>query len=135
AEATAGDLAAAARRDLSDPTLYSFSANNLLKRGLWHPQRDINLLRTQVWPALYAMLALQEGDPIRIWGLRKEEAIALLPEDTTMGRSYRRFHEALLDYYPAETSVEAALRIIQRGVLALRHVKEWWEGFSGQERL
>ena len=41
--------------------------------------RELRFLCTEVWPALYSVLTLQTDDPIQVWRLRKEDAMALYP--------------------------------------------------------
>jgi len=79
-----------------------------------------------VWPTLFQLLVLREPDPVRIWGLTKEQGIALLPPDEPAGSEIRRFYDALLAYYPAESSLEGALAVIESGIAFLCAAKAWW---------
>ncbi len=90
--------------------------------------RHVRLPCTKVWPILYQVLTLQRDDVFRVWGLPKEQAIGLLPQDTSLGRRMREFYRAVRTYYPAEGSIEQALAVIERGVAFLRSAKSWWDG-------
>lgn len=92
---------------------------------------QVRWLCTDVWPKLYQVLTLQYDDAPRIWGLPKQQAIALLPQDTPLGKAIRAFYQAVQIYYPAEASVEQALAVIERGVVFLRTAKAWWSETSG----
>jgi hypothetical protein len=104
-----------------------FITHALLERGGGRLASCVRLLCTDVWSTLYHVLALQQGDAIGIWTLAKEEAIALLPLDTPLGREVRAFYRAVWTSYPAEESVEHALAGIATGVAFLRAAKSWWE--------
>jgi hypothetical protein len=126
-EATEGEIRESARKGLSelDPTSPP-TVRALLDRGEGRLERHVRLLCTNVWPALSQVLVLQEPDPVRVWGLTKQQAIARLPADTPMGREIRRFHSALLAYYPTEASVESAFEVIESGIAFYQAVVEWW---------
>lgn len=74
-------------------------------------------------PALYQILSLRAPDPIRVWGLPKLDAIALLPKDSPAGRTIRAFDAAVRVYYPTEANVALALDVIARGAEFFEAVK------------
>jgi hypothetical protein len=89
--------------------------------------RSIRLLCTKVWPVLYQVLTLQQDDGIKVWGLTKEQAIGQLPENGIMHQKIQRFYQAVLNYYPAENSLEEAFSIIENGLAFLDAVQTWWQ--------
>jgi hypothetical protein len=91
----------------------------------------VRKLCVQVWPVLYQMLALWYDDPVWAWGMAKPQAITALPLDSPPGEANRAFYAALLQYYPGQQSVDAALGIVERGVAFLSAAKQWWETDSG----
>ena len=127
-EATARGLREAARRALAalDPAP-AFLTSGLLDHGGGRLAAQVRLLCTKVWPALHHLLILQGHDPFRVWGLPKDEVIALLPEDRPLGRPIRDFYRAVRAYYPGEASIEGALAVIETGVATLQAVNAWWE--------
>ncbi|MFQ6100156.1 MAG: hypothetical protein ACE5OS_02825 [Anaerolineae bacterium] len=131
AEATAGQLRESAQRALAelDP-MPSFIMGRLLGHGGVRLVRSIRLLCTKVWPVLYQVLTLQQDDVIRVWCLPKEQAIELLPMNTSLSQTIRGFYQAVQAYYPAEDSVEGALSIIESGIAFHEAAKSWWNGRS-----
>ncbi len=59
------------------------------------------------------------------WGLPKDQAIQLLPQNTATGQTIRDFYQAVLAYYPAEASIEQALKVIESGLAFLREAASW----------
>src|SRR5690606_17536182 len=99
----------------------------LLGHGAGRLSRKIRLLCTDVWPALYQMLALQTDNPVAIWGLPKERAIPRLPAETPAGQAIRHFHRAVLAYYPDESALDDAFAVIRHGLEFLYAAKAWWQ--------
>jgi hypothetical protein len=129
-EATAVALRASARRLLAKPDpLPSDLLPSLLTSSPAHIQRRARLSCTDVWPALYAVLALRHDDPIRVWKLPKQEAMALLPPNSALAAAYHPFYAAVRDYYPAQDSPARGLDIIAAGVTCLRAVKDAWRAW------
>ncbi|MEJ2211038.1 MAG: hypothetical protein P8129_18645 [Anaerolineae bacterium] len=60
--------------------------------------RSLRLLCTQVWPALYQVLTLQEEDALAVWRLPKAEAVARLPEAGGLRAAGEAFHRAVRAY-------------------------------------
>jgi hypothetical protein len=104
-----------------------FISHALLERGGGRLASCVRLLCTDAWSTLYHVLALQQGDAIGVWTLAKEEAIALLPFDTPLGRAIRAFYRAAWTYYAAEESVEHALAVIATGAAFLHAATSWWD--------
>ena len=126
AEATAQQLRESARGALVELNpVPTFVMGRLLGHGGVRMARSIRLLCTKVWPVLYQVLTLQQDDVIRVWCLSKEEAIELLPRNTPLSQTIRRFYQAVREYYPAEDSVEGALSVIESGVTFLKAAKSW----------
>lgn len=128
AEATAQQLRESARGALAelDP-MPPFIMGRLIGHGGVRLARSIRLLCTKVWPVLYQVLTLQQDDVIGVWCLPKEQAIELLPTNTSLSQTIRRFYQAVQVYYPAEDSVEGALLVIESGVTFLKAAKSWWD--------
>ncbi len=87
----------------------------------------MRLVCTDVWPALYQMFALQEDDAVQVWGLPKDQAIALFAPETALGQAIRAFYEQVYAYYTIQTAVAGALRVISSAVAFLSAAKSWWE--------
>jgi hypothetical protein len=128
AEATAGVLRESARQALATlDTLPSFVLHTLLQHGGGKIERQARLLCTKVWPTLYQILALQQDDAVRVWGLPKEQAIALLPAQSEVSQTIRRFHYAVRAYYTGDRSVDQALEVFESGLAFLQAAKQWWD--------
>jgi CBS domain-containing membrane protein len=127
-EATPEQVREKAARSLQElqPRLLAIT-NELLHYGGDRLARQVRLLCTDVWPALYNVLTCRADNPLEVWKLPKEAAIALLPEDESPGREIRAFYECVKGYYLRESSVEAALGVIEQGVRFLRAAKYWYE--------
>ncbi len=113
------------------PRLFDIT-NDLLHHGGGRLARDVRLLCTIVWPTLYNVLTLQADDPLEVWKLPKEAAIALLPEDESPGKEIRVFYERVQAYYLREPSIETALGVIEQGVRFLEAARFWYEITLGQ---
>ena len=123
-EASADELFESARSSLD--TLHVLSPylwDNLLGHGGGRLARLARLICTDVWPALFQLVIVRGMDPIAAWCLTKQQAMDALPASDQAGAAIRAFHDALLRYYPAEDSVDAALDVLIRGVAFLRAVK------------
>ncbi len=134
-EVTAQQLREAARTalmELQSPPEYI--TRDLLQSGGGKLERLVRLVCTDVWPALYQVLTLQEEDDVRVWGLPKEQAIALVAPETTQGQAIRAFYEQVYAYYTVQASVSGALQVISSAVAFLSAAKSWWEENSGKER-
>jgi hypothetical protein len=131
-EATREELREHARRRIDALEQFpGYLRDGLLEHGDWRLQRQVRLLCTEVWPALYNLLVVQAGDPYDVWGLTKHDAIARLPEDTYAGGRIRAFLSSVLAYYPEQASVDDALAMVEHGVAFLHAVKAAFR--EGQE--
>ena len=123
-EATADELFEGARNSLDTlPVLSPYLWDNLLEHGGGRLARLARLICTDVWPALFQLLIVRGMDPIGAWCLTKQQAMDALPASNAAGAAIRAFYDALLSYYPAEESVDAALDVLIRGVAFLRAAK------------
>jgi hypothetical protein len=133
AEATLAQIQAQARWSLAriEP-LPAFVSEGLMQHGAGRGQLALTVrsLCQTVWPALYHVCCLRQADAIRVWQLPKPAVIALLPQDEPLGRTIRAFNQAVWRYYPLETSLEDALKVIQTGVDFLQDVKGWASEFN-----
>jgi hypothetical protein len=98
----------------------SYLADGLLDHGEQRLEKRVRLICTDVWPALFHLLIVRGMDPIGAWRLTKQSAMDALPAGDEAGAAIRAFYDALLRYYPAEDSVDAALDVLIRGVAFLR---------------
>ena len=121
--ATAAALRASAQKHLAalEP-----DGINLLSHGSYRLERLIRLHCTKVWPVLYQVAALQQGDPLRVWNLPKEQVIALLPAASEPGQAIRAFDAAVRTYYPDERLVADGLKVLETGTTFLAAAKQWW---------
>ena len=134
-EATADQVVESARNRLSqlvpEP---AYISKNMLEHGAGKLARTVRYLCTDVWPTLYHVLTLQQEqeEPLAVWRLPRQEAIALAPLDTPLSLAIHRFDDALRLYYPAQTNADAALEAIAAGVAFLTAAKQWWgETYGG----
>src|SRR5262249_11191035 len=128
AEATAEQLRESARAALGSLRVPPpYITRTLLQHGGGKLARNVRLLCTDVWPVLYQVLALRQDDPVRVWSMPKDRAIASLPADSALGQAIRAFYAALRAYYPAQESIEEALATITSGVAFLGAARQWRE--------
>jgi hypothetical protein len=106
----------------------AFYTENLLEHGNDRLLKSVRAFCTLVWPTLYQMLTILTNNGVKVWGLTKAQAIAMLPRHTSIGRHIHVFHEAVLNYASDRSSVEYALHVIRTGVDFLQMVKCWWDG-------
>lgn len=125
-EATSPQLRQSAHTALAKfNPLPAYITRGLLEHGGGRLQLNVRWLCTDVWPTLYNILSLQQADPIHVWGLPKDQAIQLLPQNTAIGQTIRDFYQAVLAYYPAEAPIEQALKVIESGLAFLREAASW----------
>lgn len=122
-EATPDELRASAKTLLRDLDPEGRLSDTLLDHGEARLARQARLLCTVVWPALFCSLIERGGDPIEVWNLTKQQAIAEVPPETAAGAEIRAFYDALLAHYPAEESTDGALEVLVHGVRFLHAVK------------
>jgi hypothetical protein len=132
-EATARQLLAAARAALERLDPYpDYVSKDLLQHGGGRFERAIRFACTDVWPALYQLLCLQQPDPIEVWTLPKRQAIALLPQGSTLQSAIAGFLASVTAYYTSTPSVERRLRVLQNAVVFLGAARTWWDGQGDQ---
>jgi hypothetical protein len=127
-EATEEELQNSARsalERLSPPMAYL--PGGLLQSGGGKLARQVRFLCTDVWPMLYHVLTIQQENGLEMWKLPKQKAMELLPEGSSTAQNLFAFYQTLCRYYPAQASVEEALKSIEYGVAFLQSVKLWWE--------
>ena len=134
-EATIAQLRASAEKALTelDPAS-AFSIDDLLGSGSTRLAPQIRVFCTRVWPILYHVLTLHHDNAIAVWGLSRKQAIQLLPRETALGQSIRRFYQAVQAYYPTEDSMNSALDIVESGVTFLEAAHAWWSEINRHER-
>jgi hypothetical protein len=93
-------------------------------------ERNLRLLCTDVWPALYSVLTLQSEEPVAIWRLPKPAAMNMLPRQTPMGQEIHRFHQCLVEYYTGEPTLSGALAAMEHGIRFLQAVAQWYAGYQ-----
>ncbi len=126
-EATEEELQIAARQALDGLNVSRlFHPQELLQHGCWKLAQRIRWLCTDVWPILYHVLTVQQGNGIAMWQLPKQEAMKRLPQESVLAQTLQTFYLTICTYYSAETSVEDALKAIQSGLVFLQSVKSWW---------
>jgi hypothetical protein len=107
-------------------------ANHLLEHGGDRLERRVRLLCTNVWPTLYSLLVCTANDPLEVWRLPKQEAIARLPEVEPAGRQIRAFYASLWAYYGGSQAVDAALELYKRGAAFLYMAKDHYLRQTGR---
>ncbi len=107
-------------------------ANHLLQHGGGRLQRHVRLLCTNVWPTLYSLLVCTAIDPLEVWRLPKQEAIARVPEEEPAGRQIRAFYQSVQAYYGGSQTVEAALELYKNGAAFLYLAKEQYLRQTGR---
>jgi hypothetical protein len=131
-EATAAQLRAAARAALERLDPYpKYIAEDLLEHGGGRFERAVRFACTDVWPVLYQLLCLQQPDPVQVWSLPKRQAIALLPQGSTLQSAIAGFLASVTTYYAGERSVERGLverglQVLQDAVAFLDAARTWW---------
>ncbi|MEA2576332.1 MAG: hypothetical protein QOH93_3630 [Chloroflexia bacterium] len=108
------------------------NANHLLQHGGGRLERHVRLLCTNVWPTLYSLLACTAAEPIKVWQLPKQEAIALMRLDDAAGRQIRAFYESVWTYYGGSRTVDAALELYKAGSAFIYAAKDQYLRQTGR---
>ncbi len=127
--ATSDELLLEARKALAalDPTVLTTRLSNaLLDHGEGRLFRQMRFLCTDVWPAMYHVACVQEGDGMAAWQRTKSEVVPILGDDPIVGPPLRRWVDAVTRHYAGEETVETALDGIRAGVAFLEAAAEWW---------
>lgn len=137
-EATADEVRQRAHetvRDLAaDP---AGVADGLLQHGGGRLERLVRLLCTDVWPALFSVLACRADDPCTVWRLTKGEVVARVAvELPPLGREGAHFLALVRAYFDGGRSgpAEAALTVLRQGLRVIALVKEWYEDSDQRPR-
>lgn len=126
AEATEEQIVQAAHHALQTLVpVPPFVVGSLLEHGAGRLSGAIRWLCTWVWPTLFQVLVLQQATGT-VWRLSKPDAIAILLPDGELGRAFLAFDAAVRAYYPTETSMDAALAVVEHGCMALRAARAWY---------
>jgi hypothetical protein len=102
------------------------STQVLLEHGAGRLERNVRLLCTKVWPALYQVLTFLEEDAVGVWALPRQAASARLPQGWLPQHDIQSFYAAVRAYYPDERPLEAGLEVMRHGLSFLAGVREWW---------
>ncbi|NOU74244.1 hypothetical protein GC098_23080 [Paenibacillus sp. LMG 31458] len=116
---------AVASLDILKPEV-AFNPHQLLDHGEDRIERCARLMCTVVWPVVFQFLTVIHRDGIRIWNLKKHEAVSLLANEPGVGSMAESFLRSVESYYPQEQSPEKALRLIEDGFAILNSVKSIW---------
>jgi hypothetical protein len=120
--ATSEQLLAAARlalRAISPEVTSAQISNALLDHGEDRLFNQVRLLCTKVWPVMYQVACLKEGDGLSIWQQRKVEVVTLLNDDPVVGHNAMRWWDAVTGHYRGCEEVSTALETIRAGVAFL----------------
>ncbi|RKN70573.1 hypothetical protein [Paenibacillus ginsengarvi] len=104
----------------------AFHPHQLLDHGEDRIERCARLMCTVVWPVVFQLLTVIHQDGIRIWNLKKQEAVSLLSNEVEVGGMAANFLSSVQSYYPQEQSPEKALRLIEEGFAFLNATKRFW---------
>lgn len=104
----------------------AFHPHQLLDHGEDRIERCARLMCTVVWPVVFQFLTVIHHDGIRIWNLKKHEAVSLLANEPKVGGMVESFLRSVQSYYPQEQSPEKALRLIEDGFACLNAVESIW---------
>jgi hypothetical protein len=69
------------------------------------------------------VLTVQQRNGIAVWQLPKQKAMRLLAQESVLAQALHAFYQAICAYYPAQTSIEDALKAIESGLAFLQSVK------------
>ncbi|MBD2868859.1 hypothetical protein [Paenibacillus arenilitoris] len=105
----------------------SFNTHGLLDHGEDRIERCTRLLCTIVWPIAFQLLTvIHKDDGIRIWNLKKQEAVSLLTTIPAVRNEITSFYQSVQSYYPLEQSAEKALKVIEEGLSFINAAKRHW---------
>jgi hypothetical protein len=80
----------------------AFHPHQLLDHGEDRIERCARLMCTIVWPVVFQLLTVIHQDGIRIWNLKKHEAVSLLANEPEAGDAAESFFASVQAYYPKE---------------------------------
>jgi hypothetical protein len=108
-------------------------ARQLLEHGGGRLERAVRLLCTDVWPTLYNVIAWQAPNPLDVWALSKEAAMAQLSAEDRLGQAIWCFYQAIIAYYQGAQRVDEALVVIERGVTFLHLARDWYRSMENKD--
>jgi hypothetical protein len=114
---------AAARMREMEPFPDHLRDNLLEVIGQERVEHHARLLGTAVWPSLYNFLVLRGDDPLEVWTLPKQEAMARLDQNAPPAPQFRAYYDAVTSHRLGVDPMEGALAVIERGVECLHAVK------------
>ncbi len=121
---TPAELHDEARRTLARlPVAIAGVADRLLDHGGGRLARSVRLVATDVWPALYSVLALRSSDPASVWATPKDRLMAAMGAHDPLARYARAFAAALASYHERGMPPELGLEALVRGVEFLEVVR------------
>lgn len=119
--ATAGEVREAALRTLAFTQRARDRVREaLLDSGGGRLEREVRLMATDVWPAVYAAACLTDPDPLGVWALPKTGAVARLGMPAR--EAGERFLAALAAYHANGERPGDALATIDAGLAVLAEV-------------
>lgn len=110
----------------------SFNTHGLLDHGEDRIERCTRLLCTIVWPIAFQLLTVIHKDGIRIWSLKKQDAVSLLASIPAVAKEISSFYQSVQSYYPLEQSAEKALKVIEEGLSFINAAKRHWLSIKSQ---
>ena len=129
AEATNAQVKEVAQQGLNClKPLPSFISDALLRHGTGRGDLSptVRQLCQAVWPVIYSVASLQQEDVLEVWRLPKHRIIHFFSVEHSLGSTIREFDTAMRLYYTTETSLDAALGLLQAGVNVLEGASDWW---------
>jgi hypothetical protein len=136
------DILLASGKDLlvaADLALKSFDApairnrlsNALLDNGEGRLFREVRVLSTAfVWPTMYHVACIHEGDGLSAWRRTKPEIVEVLGEVPEIGPSLAAWMQAIMHHHAVGESVPTALAAIEAGATFLDAVARWYRARS-----
>ena len=128
--ATADDLVESAHASLAslDPArLRDQVSHALLNHGEGRLVRQVRLLCTDVWPAMYQVACLQAGDPVESWQRTKHDVVRHLSTHPVVGTSLKQWWDAVNAHYAAGETVDTALAALAAGVAFIEAAATWYQ--------
>lgn len=114
-------------RELDPDALRSRISNGLLDHGAGRLDRQVRWLCTDVWPVIYQVACLHEGNGLEVWRLTKPEVVGRLQSVQGVGPAATAWLETVTTHYATGESLATALETIRAGVALLDAVKAWAE--------
>jgi hypothetical protein len=101
-------------------------SNALLDHGEQRLSRQVRILSTNdVWPTMYHIASIHEGDGVKAWQCTKPEIVSILGNDQFIGPPLAAWMKAITHHYSTGESVTSALNAIEAGCAFLDAVARW----------